>query len=151
MLERRDARDDRVWLWDMVVRDADQSRPSAANVPAARALVDAHAAAMKTSMASFDRMLRESEPGDTLALYGLGVLGLWARHDARDRADAIRYLLDDNKQIWGSRKAGLEIQGSKAIPELGINRVFIAANPCYHQRMRANLIAVGVAEGKIYA
>ena len=151
ILERRDARDDRVWLWDMVVRDADKSRPSAANVPAARALVEAHAAAMKTGMASFDQMLRESQPGETLALYGLGVLGLWARHDARGRADAIRYLLDDNKQIWGSRKAGLEIQGSKSIPELGIGRVFIAANPCYHQRMRANLIAVGVPEEKIYA
>jgi SAM-dependent methyltransferase len=150
VLERRDARDDRVWLWDMVVR-ADEATAANADVPAARALLDAHVAAVEGSLAAFERMLQETKPGETLALYGLGVLGLWARHDARGRAEAIRYLLDDNKQIWGSRKAGLEIQGSKAIPELGIDRVFIAANPCYHQRMRANLIAVGVPEERIYS
>jgi SAM-dependent methyltransferase len=151
VLERRDARDDRVWLWDMMVRDTGQPKSTAADVAVARALLESHVSTVKTSMASFERMLDQSEPGDTLALYGLGVLGLWARSNAGGRAGAIRYLLDDNAQIWGSRKAGLEIQGSKSIPQLGIDRVFIAANPCYHQRMRANLLAVGVAGERIYS
>ena len=150
-LERRDTRDDRIWMWDIVVSDAGQQKAATVDVSAARARLQAHVAAVETSLAAFERMLGDAKPDDTLALYGLGVLGLWARHNAGDRARSIRYLLDDNSGIWGSRKAGLEIQGSRSIPELGVNRVFIAANPCYHQRMRANLVSVGVADDRIYA
>jgi len=150
-LERRDTRDDRIWMWDMVVSDAGKPKASTVDVKEARARLDSHIAFVKASMAAFERMLADAKPDETLALYGLGVLGLWARSHAGDRAGSIRYLLDDNAGIWGSRKAGLEIQGSKSIPELGISRVFIAANPCYHKRMTANLIAVGVDEDRIYA
>jgi SAM-dependent methyltransferase len=148
-LERRDARDDRVWLWD-VIRRAGEARESTVGIAAARNVLDAHLTFVNASLASFEQMLADAKPGETLALYGLGVLGLWARSKAGERAASIRYLLDDNAQIWGSRKAGLEIRGSKSIPELGISRVFLAANPCYHKRMSANLIAAGVAEERIY-
>ena len=150
-LQRRDSRDDRIWLWDLLMAGhaADASEPRA-GVAAARRRLDEHVSFVKSSIASFERMLADAEPGETLALYGLGVLGLWARHTNGDRASAIRYLLDDNSQIWGSRKAGLEIRGSKSIPELGISRVFLAANPCYHERMSAKLIAVGLTEDRIY-
>ena len=150
MLERRDDRSDRIWLWDVISR---QGTPKNAtiDITASRARLGEHIAFVKASLASFERMLTEAKAGETLALYGLGVLGLWARYNAGERAGSIRYLLDDNAQIWGSRKAGLEIRGSKSIPELGITRVFIAANPCYHKRMTANVVAVGVSEDRIYA
>ena len=149
-LERRDARSDRIWLWDMV--NTAGSPPAATiDVAAARARVDAHVFFVKESLAAFERMLSHAKPDETLALYGQGVLGLWARNNAGAHAGAIRYLLDDNAQIWGSRKAGLEIRGSKSIPELGVTGVFIAANPCYHDRMRANLVAVGIDRDRIYA
>jgi SAM-dependent methyltransferase len=124
-LQRRDTRDDRIWLWDLVTaRDPAEADNVSADVSAARGRLDAHVSFIKSSMAAFERMLANAQPGETLALYGLGVLGLWARHTAGDRAAAIRYLLDDNAQIWGSRKAGLKIRGSKSIPELGISRVW---------------------------
>jgi len=150
LLDRRDARNDRVWLWDMV-KTAGEPPAAAIDVAAARTRVDSDIAFVKKSLVAFDRMLSEATPGETLALYGQGVLGLWARNSAGERAGSIRYLLDDNAEIWGSRKAGLEVRGSKAIPELGVTRVFIAANPCYHDRMRANLVAVGIGADRIYA
>jgi len=149
-LERRDARNDRIWLWDML-NTAGAPPAARIDVAAARARVDAHVSFVKESLTAFERMLSQAKPDETLALYGQGVLGLWARNEAGERAGSIRYLLDDNAQIWGGRRAGLEIRGSKSIPELGITSVFIAANPCYHDRMRANLVAVGIDEDRIYA
>jgi SAM-dependent methyltransferase len=149
-LERRDASNERVWMWDLVVGHEDPP-VTTVEIADARALVESHVAAIRSSINAFDRMLIETEPGELLALYGLGVLGFWARSNAGRRADAIAYLLDDNPLIWGSRKEGLEIRGSRTIPQLGVSRVFIAANPCYHERMRSNLAAVGIREDRVYA
>lgn len=151
-VERRDARHDRVWMWDLVVGDhVHDGTPAPVDIAAAHALLQAHMTTVEASLAGFERMLQEARPGEVLALYGLGVLGLWARHQAGDRARAVHFLLDDNPLIWGSRKEGLEIRGSTSIPELGVTRVFIAANPCYHGRMRSNLASVGVAADTVYA
>jgi len=151
VLSRRDANLQRVWLWDFLIRAEEPLDIPDSGVAGARALLSSHIETVENSLRSFERMIEEAIRGEKLAIYGLGVLGLLARDRAGDRAEAVRFLLDDNALLWGSSKEGLEIRGSRSIPELGIQRVFIAANPCYHDRMRNNLIAQGIRVEHIYA
>ena len=88
--------------------------------------------------------------GSRAALFGLGVQGLLELSLAGARGKPVRFLLDDNPHVWGTRRLGLEIRGSQQLPSLGVEAVYLAANPCYHPRMRAKLEAVGIRPDRIY-
>ena len=151
-LLHRDARADRVWLWDALV----PAEPAAAirdpaQVAASRAIFDRHTAAVAHARSEFARMLSECEAtGRSAALFGLGVLGLLELSIAGARANPVRFLLDDNPHVWGTKRLGLEIRGSQDLPNLGVEAVYLAANPCYHPRMRAKLAALGFGSEQIY-
>jgi hypothetical protein len=88
--------------------------------------------------------------GWSAALFGLGVLGLLDLAIAGPRGACVRFLLDDNPHVRGTRRQGREIRGSHELPSLGVQAVFLAANPCYHPRMREKLVAAGVAPERIF-
>jgi SAM-dependent methyltransferase len=148
--EARDARPDRVWLWDIVTPCAPQAIGAESVSGRAKALVERHVESVGRGFESFERMLAETTEGEVCALFGLGVLGLLAAQRVGGRAAPIKYALDDNAHLWGSEKNGLQIHGSKDLQSLGIARVFLSANPCYHQRMADKLLALGLAPERIY-
>lgn len=151
-LLHRDARPDRVWLWDALVpAEATAAPREAQRVAASRALFERHAAAVARARSEFARMLAECEAaGAGAALFGLGVLGMLDLAIAGDRAKPVRFLLDDNPHVWGTRRLGLEIRGSQDLPSLAVDAVFLAASPVYHPRMREKLLAVGIRPERIY-
>jgi SAM-dependent methyltransferase len=148
----RDARADRVWLWDALVSADPAATPrEAERVGASRALFERHEAAVARARSEFARMISECEvTGVGAALFGLGVLGLLDLSIAGARAKPVRFLLDDNPHVWGTRRLGLEIRGSQELPALGVEAVFLAASPVYHPRMREKLEAVGIRPERIY-
>ena len=117
-------------------------------------LAESHQSRVRDGLSSFDRFLRELKPDDVGALFGLGVLGLYALAQAktagRSEIARIRYALDDNQHLWGGSKAGLEIQGSASANQLGITRCFLSANPCYHKRMTDKLVSFGLERSRIH-
>ncbi len=149
---RRDERADRMWLWDALVPAEPAATPrDPARVAASRATFVRHEAAVAHARSEFARMLSECEAGGrSAALFGLGVLGLLELSLAGARAKAVRFLLDDNPHVWGTRRLGIEIRGSQELPTLGVEAVYLAANPCYHPRMRAKLEAVGFRSDQIF-
>lgn len=148
----RDERPDRVWLWDALVPADPVAAPrDPARVAASRATFERHEAAVVHGRAEFARMLADCEAsGRSAAIFGLGVLGLLDLSIAGDRAKCVRFLLDDNPHVWGSRRQGIEIRGSQDLPSLGVEAVYLSANPCYHARMRAKLESVGIRADRIY-
>jgi len=151
-LLERDARADRVWLWDAVVPCEPQParrdpRRADAEIRSARA----HVAEVARARESFGRMLATLDAGrDVAAIFGMGVLGLLEFTAHRERAGAVRYILEDNPHIWGTTKFGVEVRGSGDAGKLGVTAAFLSANPCYHDRMRAKLVAAGVPAGRIF-
>ncbi|MGE0707694.1 MAG: class I SAM-dependent methyltransferase [Planctomycetota bacterium] len=147
----RSATDDRVWLWDLVeATEPATPAPAAQVVERGLALARAHRDAVTDGLETFERFLGELGEGETGALFGLGVLGVLALERAGARAARVRYALDDNPHLWGQRKGALEVQGSEAVRRLGIDRAFLSANPCYHERMARKLEGQGLDPARIY-
>lgn len=149
-LHSRDARDDRVWLWDAVTKcPPNEILLTPVEVNQNLQISRGNAQELARQQAEFDSMISSLDPEENVAIYGIGVGGLYLYSNS-DVKQQIKYILDDNPHSWGSKKLDLEICGSKDIPRLKITTVFLGANPCYHERMIAKLIDLGVQRNKIF-
>lgn len=149
-LVQRDSRDDRIWLWDAVRKcepKIDFKYDPANEIRAAKS----HVETVKQSLASFQKMLRFLEDNSSKgAIFGMGVLGLYAEALWDSENQLINYILEDNPGSWGSNKLGLKVCNPSEWRNLNIDAIFIGANPCYHNKIKEKLLHLGFKEDQIY-
>lgn len=157
VLERA-ASPDRPWLWDLLrpveargpAPAETPTQPDAAAVDRARRLCSRHVASICRAQLAFAEMLDELGDLGIAALFGRGALGILELHRCGGRGQGVRYVLDDDPRLRGSRCHGREVHEPEALPRLGLSKVFLAANPGDHERLRSRLLALGMAASDIY-
>ena len=92
-------------------------------------------------------------------IFGIGITAIYniANHSSDSELIAkasklgINHFIDDSPSLWGAELLGAEIIGSDQIQGLtGDSQVFISANPCYHDKMIAKLVRLGIKHENIF-